>query len=443
VALSQGTNYSYTPPKPPKPAGGYGAPSGPYAQPSMGDPVQAQTPSLGYPGARGPITTTYGTVMLPQAAPQPGYQTILGSALPGRPPVRRDPTTLGHMDSAIFAANLIASLAPFGPGPELAGLKGGIKGVQVAREVTSPAATLQKAAEFDRGMRGYGSYGIGNRAEMLNAADAKGYTLGAMLRGEQPPLIQRPFTTQKTAGKARNMVGPQNRSFGIREIGGVNTPTRTPNPMQNRYFRYTGVDEHVDPDRHVQEMRDAFGPGSDDFADAYDDFLNSPIGGGRPSGLHNIHDQHGNTIGSLTYEVVPSEFGRHLGYTRADEAYIRPEYRKGMEGVKNFKKLIQPLVDMGAPIDATFANSKLGEVFGRMVERGDMKSTRATMNKLKHPDPIAEVLGIPDPGTGLYSYEQAKQYLPRLMGPATARYTPALMGGLGRQLQYGRRTGGL
>jgi hypothetical protein len=89
---------------------------------------------------------------------------------------------------------------------------------------------------------------------------------------------------------------------------------------------------------------------------------------------HNIHDEHGNTIGSLVYDVRPSKRSVYV-----ESVFIRPEFRN----VSNFQKLMAPLKHEKRPIHAAFQNDRLQHVFERATGRG-LVSGKALNNDTGH-----------------------------------------------------------
>ena len=233
MALAQGAGFT---PKPPKPQVSYGAPSGPYAQ-----PASAPMGNYGYT----PIST------LSQAPGQPDHAAPLGgvgSFLKGAVS-SFDPRNMWA------GAKMVATglRHPIMPGSdewrkqmmvELAGIRqqaGTAEGAGSLSTMLIPGLGLAKAPamapRFGRGAEELGaatrvaSYPAGEvanpqllsrmgehadlaeailanksfdqhiaaagRQNLLRRADDQGYTLGAMLRGEQAPHIQMPFTTNK------------------------------------------------------------------------------------------------------------------------------------------------------------------------------------------------------------------------------------------------------
>lgn len=208
--LAQGAGFTpFNPPKPkPQPSYGYSAmaPSGPYASPrpqaSYGfDPLSQSGQSLQAPSAAPFMPTKFGIIRRqPGAQPIDEWYAAQGNLIRGGRPA--DPTTMGHLDSAAYAANLIATLAPVGA------LSGAMKAPALARgAMEAPSAVERIIGGSSAPVRNPGLLGrLGEHAdnaervlafksfdaEMQKAqreAMLKQYSLSALLRGEQPPAL--------------------------------------------------------------------------------------------------------------------------------------------------------------------------------------------------------------------------------------------------------------
>lgn len=89
---------------------------------------------------------------------------------------------------------------------------------------------------------------------------------------------------------------------------------------------------------------------------------------------HNIHDEHGNTIGSMVYDARPSKRSVYV-----ESVFIRPEFRN----VSNFQKLLAPIKGEKRPIQAAFQNERLQRVFEKATGRG-LVSGKAMVNDTGH-----------------------------------------------------------
>jgi hypothetical protein len=233
MALAEGSGFV---PQKPKPQVSYGAPSGPYAQ-----PASAPQGNYGYT----PISTLQTPQAQPQAAPLGGVGGFLKGAVSSFDPRNmwagakmvatglRHPIMPGSAEwrkqmmvelaglkqqagTAEGAGSLSTLLIPglglakapalasrLGKGAEELGAAGRVASYP-AGEVANPQllsrmgehADLAEAVlankDFDRHIA------MAGRQNLLRRADDQGYTLGAMLRGEQAPHIQTPFATEKT-----------------------------------------------------------------------------------------------------------------------------------------------------------------------------------------------------------------------------------------------------
>jgi len=253
MALAEGSGYT---PGPPKPQVSYGAPSGPYASP-LQPHASAPMGNYGYT----PISTLSQRPAQPaQAAPLGGVGGFLKGAVQSFDPrtmwagAKMVATGLRHpimpgsdewrkqmmvelsglkqqASTAEGAGSLSTMLIPglgLAKAPSIAARLG--RGAEElggaarvasypAGEVTNPQllsrmgehADLAEAVlankDFDRHIAAAG------RTNLLRRADDQGYTLGAMLRGEQPPHIQTPFTTNKTLSRTRRAGDPAPAPF--------------------------------------------------------------------------------------------------------------------------------------------------------------------------------------------------------------------------------------
>lgn len=270
-----------------QPSSGYTAmaPSGPYAAPAQyrgpqpgsaqvpygfdplaqsGQSLQAPSnipvyasphgPMMGVPGRQVPLRR--GTNVLDEYYAQQG-NLIRG----GRP---ADPTTMGHADSAAFAAKLIATLAPVGALSGAMKAPAAVKGAAelpsaIDRIIGGSSAPVQNPGllsrlgehadnaervlafkSFDRELE------AAKKAQMLRRADDQGYTLGAMLRGETPPHIQSPFTTAKNFSRRAGDI-PQPTAADLPNwrgypIGpGYEEPPLSPDTMRAFYRNFPGL----------------------------------------------------------------------------------------------------------------------------------------------------------------------------------------------------------
>ncbi len=251
MALAQGSGFT---PGPPKPAntGGYNAPSGPYAAPQGAVPQG----NYGYT----PITSLMQKPAQPAAAPLGGVGGFLKGAVSGFDPrnmwagAKMVATGLRHpimpgsdewrkqmmvelaglkqqASTAEGAGSLSTMLIPglglakapsmaarFGKGAEELGAASRVASYP-AGEVANPqllsrmgehadlAEAILANKDFDRHIAAAG------RQNLLRRADDQGFTLGAMLRGEQAPHIQTPFVTEKTLSRTRRAGDPQPAPF--------------------------------------------------------------------------------------------------------------------------------------------------------------------------------------------------------------------------------------
>ena len=247
MALAEGSGYT---PGPPKPQVSYGAPSGPYAAP-VSVPQVAQPKSF-LPGRVNPGTLGTGsgnalTSFIGGAVKSFDPRTMWAGAkmigtglrhpiMPGSEEWRKQMMVelsglKQQASSAEGAGSLSTMLIPglgLAKAPSIAARLG--RGAEElggaarvasypAGEVTNPQllsrmgehADLAEAVlankDFDRHIAAAG------RTNLLRRADDQGYTLGAMLRGEQPPHIQTPFTTNKTLSRTRRAGDPAPAPF--------------------------------------------------------------------------------------------------------------------------------------------------------------------------------------------------------------------------------------
>lgn len=469
MALSEGTNYSYTPPKP-KPQVNYGAPSGPYAtpaaspaavslahlqqtikQPAMGPwqgMGQTELQRLGDPFAQDYAFAAYkrGLKAIPHRE-NPWEQRFAQGFWGTFDPRNYTPSKLYEggkyavqhpMDTLKTTFTTPEGLGGLTSGAAITAATGGaaapaalsrLKGAGRAAELADNVASQANVARNVRG-----NFGIPNRQAMLDFADQQGYSLGAMLRGEQAPLYSSPFTTMKTAGKTP----PSRVTSTAGSRGGGSAQSRSVfghDPMEGRFFNYTGHDRAIDPEQHMQEIIDRFGYGSDEFGAAYDDYLNEPnydTGGGMghpdaPPFVHNVKDPHGNVMGSLSWDETPPHvgvFGKSApkpGVIHDPEVYMRPEARQSGQSARYFRDLIQPLLDRGkhTPISVSLANDKLREPLLRRWKRGDIRLTPDTVTRAMHSDP--DYPGFPNE-KGMYPYEVPQDLLPPLMQALTPNF---------------------
>lgn len=77
---------------------------------------------------------------------------------------------------------------------------------------------------------------------------------------------------------------------------------------------------------------------------------------GRVTKIHNVHDEHGNVIGSMHYTETPTKMHVHT-------VFIRPDSRDATKG--HFKELIRPIMESKKPIYAHVLNPRLH----RLAER--------------------------------------------------------------------------
>ena len=235
MALAEGSGMYQ--PKPPKPQVSYGAPSGPYAQPAsapLGNygytPISTLQQAPAQPASSAPLGPVGGflkgavTAFDPRSMWQGAKVVATGlrhPIMPGSDEWRKQMMVelagLKQQASTPEGAGALATLAIPGLGlakaPSLAGRlgKGASELGDAARVVSYPAgevtnpgllsrmgehADLAEAVlankDFDRHIA------MAGRQNLLRRADDQGYTLGAMLRGEQAPHIQTPFVTEKT-----------------------------------------------------------------------------------------------------------------------------------------------------------------------------------------------------------------------------------------------------
>lgn len=451
MALSEGTNYSYTPPKP-KPQVNYGAPSGPYAtpaaspaavslahlqqtikQPAMGPwqgMGQTELQRLGDPFAQDYAFAAYkrGLKAIPHSE-NPWEQRFAQGFWRTFDPRNYTPSKVyeGGKYAVQHPGDVLKQtfttpegLGGLTSGAALTAATGGGASAGVLSKLRAARAAAPAEAAIPRGVQ----WAPGAEAAIDRHFGGPGYTAAkraALLK--QAPSLAEVLAEKASMMKQVNsiMKGP---SYTTRFRGGIGraegtqtSPVLGRNPMEGRYFTYTGHDKAIDPAQHMQEVIDRF--------DTYDDYFDEPnydTGGGggltdeRPSQIHNVHDEHGNVMGSLTYDF--DDHPVHGKIVRAHEAYLRHEARGGL---KYFNELVKPLKELGLPIDVMFANTKWAELMQKMHERGRVKLTDATLARIKNPDP--DMLGIPNE-KGVYPYEVPQHLQPRLMKPMSPTFTP-------------------
>jgi len=248
MALAEGSGFS---PKPPKPQVQYGAPSGPYAAPINQVPQTAQPKSF-LPGRVNPGTLGTGsgnalTSFLGGAVSSFDPRNMWAGAkmvatglrhpiMPGSDEWRKQMMVelaglKQQASTAEGAGSLSTMLIPglglakapsmaarFGKGAEELGAASRVASYP-AGEVANPqllsrmgehadlAEAILANKDFDRHIAAAG------RQNLLRRADDQGFTLGAMLRGEQAPHIQTPFVTEKTLSRTRRAGDPQPAPF--------------------------------------------------------------------------------------------------------------------------------------------------------------------------------------------------------------------------------------
>jgi len=451
MALSEGTNYSYTPPKPPKPQVQYGAPSGPYAAPlaspaavsmahlqqTIQQPMQGpwrgmgqtELQRLGDPFAQDYAFAAYkrGLRQIPHSK-NPWEQRFMQGFWGTFDPHNYTPSKLYEggkyavqhpMDVLKTTFTTPEGLGGLTSGAAVTAATGGAAAPTFANRLSKAGKAAELAdnvasqSQVAARMSGRGGYGIPNRDAMLNFADEQGYTLGSMLRGEQAPHYNPQMTTQKTAGRFA-----------------------PPNPASaGRMFDYTGNLRHIDSREHFDEINDIMGNfeiRSDsmherggihpddagpmdnghphyDTGGEYDDALDAFE---EPFTATNVHDQYGNLVGSGTHSYSFG-LGQHNIF-HGGEAYVRPEYR-GQVGP--LRELLKPAMELGPnwKIDATFANDDLAKLALAMEKKGRIKLTDESRARAIHRDPTRQ--GTPG-ANGLYPYEVNPSYLPALLrGP--------------------------
>lgn len=249
MALAEGSGFR---PAPPKPQVSYGAPSGPYAAPIDAMPQSPAPAFRGMPGRVAPGTlgtgsgnalTSFMGGVAKSFDPREMWagMKVIGTGLrhpimPGSEEWRKQmmvelaglKAQAGSAEGAGGLASLLIPVAGAAKAPALAARFG--RGAEElggaarvasypAGEVTNPQllsrmgehADLAEAVlankDFDRHIAAAG------RQNLLRRADDQGFTLGAMLRGEQAPHIQSPFTTSKTLSRTRRAGDPQPGPF--------------------------------------------------------------------------------------------------------------------------------------------------------------------------------------------------------------------------------------
>lgn len=421
MALAEGT--SSVTPKPPKPQVSYGAPSGPYASPIFVPSTPAaggvpggipDMPSAQLPQAMEPLMTRYGLIQRkPQRAIDEFYEEQGNLVRGGRP---ADPTTLGHLDSAKFAAGL-ATMFPLGPGPEIGAAS------------KAPRA-LSLLGDAWRGIRGEKnasravSYPTGDAPASKYALQSLGQHAGfgpevqAHRAATEAPSIEEHLATLRalTSRHVGNMVNKQQGKVTGYKVPGIGTAQRGKDPMEGKYFDYTGQATPKDPKELQAMVDDMMGiemPGTDrqlmEHVDRHPMGAMTDAEGG--DSIHNIQDKFKNTIGSLTY----SEEG---GRIAAHEGYIRPEHRN----LKNLYALAKPLMESNLPIDVTAANPQLGRLLRMAQKRG-----------MIHPESniYGEDLWSGTRQKGPMGYEVPQELLPALF-----KGNPRLVGSEGRSTTF-------
>lgn len=552
MALSQGTNgtsYSYTPPKPPKPQVSYGAPSGPYAGPistSNGVPTYRDPNDLyqargggfatpennlanrymsgvmgGVLGMFNPYSYTSMPASLNYARKHPGealhqmfgtaegWGGLTAGALTAAVPAPKGLSALKNMRAAreLEAAPAIPKGVQWAPGARAAidahfgpEMSAATRASMLSQAPSMAEILAERTALADRVAPKTGGADMGALREavaqhraargQLPSPDMAAFYTGVESFGRRMPNGEidwgpdRVFQADRlsntgghTAGKltdtrsihssipgSASTIGNDpwlafDDGLGLRLTGRNTLPAVTKDPMKGKFFTHTGSQEYIDPEAHLAQMQRRMQSGnqSPDFYDAYDEYLNDPNAfRERPGNIHNVQDKSGNTVGSLTWDEHPAVPGDFRGvdpeqymydplsrekHIAAQTGYIRPDKRGDY---KTFKDLVQPLLDKNLPITANFANTDWENMFKRLVNKGRVKA-------YQHPSEFGrEVLpggpfipGFKDPETGLYPYEIPRSQLPPLIGsrPVPTLY-PFAMEGLGRQLKYGRRTGG-
>lgn len=289
---------------------------------------------------------------------------------------------------------------------------GGAKGAAAAGE----AAAIPKAVSWAPGARAAldAKYGAPmeatTRAAMLEQAPSMAEILAE--KTMQMDRIQKAmkFDNGKASTKGQSSARGASHTF-----------KPGPNPMEGKYFNYTGRDTPIDPAEHLALMEERLGRMHHDdpqFNNAYDDYLDE--GGALDTGayglperaqnIRNIKDNKGNVMGTLTY----NHMGDHI---KADEAYLRPEARGNM---KYFNDLIKPLKESGLPIDAMFANEKWAQMMLRLHNKGRVKLTDEAAARAKLG---GEGIGFPN-SSGKYGYETPIEQLPAMgdFRPANLNY---------------------
>lgn len=406
MALTSGSGV-YTPPKP-KPQVSYGAPSGPYAKPASTpygfDPLAQSGQSIQAPQPKNYIPTKYGIITPPSYNPMAEWYKQQGSLVRGGRPA--DPTTMGHWDSAKFAAGLIASAPIIGGAPELALASkvpealNLIRGAEAGNAVRSAVAPKPFAPAYDAIMAQHAAetapaarpgslmealqtppMSPQKRASMLEQAPS----LGSILRAERGPTPRMfaPERAMKPAGQ---------------RIPGIHTRD---NPMSERHFGYTGDAEPSTPQGMADLMAQQYGRGSEEHQWALEDMAM-----GEPDNriIHNLRDDFGNTIGTTTYhDAGDIRFGH--------EMYLRPEYRTP----GNIRKALQPFTETDKMIDAGFGNHDYARIVKRLHDKGKIRLTGRTLEEAKYKSSPGVYHGKnPD---GRYAFETKPENLPPLLGP--------------------------
>lgn len=451
MALAIGTGMNT--PKPPKPQVSYGAPSGPYASPAHAAPQgsgvynpnpaavlanqQAWNNVLGGGTAAAPYMPSLQLPMSPlgsglargikhpESQPIDEYYAMMGNLIRGGRGA--DPTTLDFGGSLKFGAEL-ASMFPLGPGPE-------IGAASKAPRALSLLGDALKGLRGEKNAARAVSYPTGSmpvtRYPLARLGEHAGFgpEVQAHRAAVEAPSIEEHLATLRALTKRHmsNMVSPEKGKISGYRIPGKGTVQRGPDPMEGKYFDYTGQARPKDP-MEMQHMIREFIPEYEDplYGGAF-----AEGGGFQPDAenIHNIQDKFGNTIGSLTYTKNPGEhigFGQRRGASiEAHEGYIRPEARN----MENLFKLAQPIMESGLPIDAMVANPRLGRMLAAMEKRGKLPKGSNIAGKSEAPKGSYR---------GRQEYEVPQELLPELF-----RGYPRLFGSEQQGMRYnplGNRT---
>lgn len=149
--------------------------------------------------------------------------------------------------------------------------------------------------------------------------------------------------------------------------------------------------------------------------------------------VHNVHDEHGNLVGSLVYDARP---GRRNVYV--ESMFIRPEFRHDLSYLR---KLVEPLRHEKRPIEADFQNPRLQRVVEKLTGRGEIKGKvlpSASDEKILRDTPPVEEL--PPLKEGAHAHGFNPDMVPELFRfpYATKKALPALgkmagyKGGIGK-----------